>query len=140
MAFSFLRIAAAVPNDIEDISSRVMSGERALGPLSVENEENVLELLAATCQARLSIFPTSLAQDEELLRGGSLSPNARNCVLVRRAEKQLIEDYLEMTRVCLKLLRTPREEVERLAALSDSPWGWFDAYVRTDLLKIIGGE
>ncbi|WP_043434171.1 SET domain-containing histone-lysine N-methyltransferase [Cystobacter fuscus] len=140
MAFSFLRIAAAVPNDIEDISSRVMSGERALGPLSVENEENVLELLAATCQARLSIFPTSLAQDEELLRGESLSPNARNCVLVRRAEKQLIEDYLEMTRVCLKLLRTPREEVERLAALSDSPWGWFDAYVRTDLLQLIGGE
>ncbi|OJH38624.1 SET domain-containing histone-lysine N-methyltransferase [Cystobacter ferrugineus] len=140
MAFSFLRIAAAVPDDIEDISSRVMSGERALGPLSVDNEENVLDLLEATCHARLALFPTSIAQDDELLRDESLSPNARNCVLVRRAEKQLIWDYLEMIRVCRELLHTPREEVERLAALSDSPWGWFDAYVRTDLLKLIRGE
>jgi histone-lysine N-methyltransferase SETD3 len=140
MAFSFLRIAAAVPDDIEDISSRVMSGERALGPLSVENEENVLDLLEATCHARLALFPTSIAQDDALLRDEALSPNARNCVRVRRAEKQLIWDYLEMIRVCRELLHTPREEVERLAALSDSPWGWFDAYVRTDLLKLIRGE
>jgi protein-histidine N-methyltransferase len=140
MAFSFLRVAAAAQEHIEDISNRVMSGERALGPVSVGNEENTLELLAAFCEARLSIFPTSLEQDEELLREASLSPNARNCVLVRRAEKQLLQDYLEMTRVCLELLHQPREEVERLAALSDSPWGWFDAYVRTELLKLIRGE
>jgi len=89
------------------------------------------------CEERLNAFPTSLEEDERLLREGPLSPNERSCVLMRRQEKRLLRDYLELTRTGRALLRQPREEVEQLAARSDTPWGWFDGYVRKDLLGLL---
>ncbi|MET0401640.1 MAG: SET domain-containing histone-lysine N-methyltransferase [Cystobacter sp.] len=137
MAFSFLRVAAALPSDFEEFSQQQKAGERVHGPLNLDNEERALELLGLTCEARLSLYPTTLEEDDRLLREGTLSKNTRNCVLVRREEKRLLRDYIAMTHAGRQLINTPREEVEQLAARSDTPWGWFDAYVRTDLLKLI---
>jgi histone-lysine N-methyltransferase SETD3 len=135
--FSFLRMAHAAPDEFLALSNRLLSGTKTIDPLSVACEERVLSTLAAACEERLNAFPTSLEEDERLLREGPLSPNERSCVLMRRQEKRLLRDYLELTRTGRALLRQPREEVEQLAARSDTPWGWFDGYVRKDLLGLL---
>jgi hypothetical protein len=58
-------------------------------------------------------------------------------VLLRRQEKRLLRDYLELTRAGRALLRQPRAEVEQLAERAETPWGWFDGYVRNDLLGLL---
>jgi histone-lysine N-methyltransferase SETD3 len=137
LAFSFLRVAASDEDEFQALAHRHKTGKHPLEPLSVDNEARTLELLALMCKARLMSFPTSLEEDERLLREESLSPNIRNCVLLRHEEKRLLGDYIDMTHTGRELLRLPREEVERLAARSDTSWSWFDAYVRNDLLKLI---
>jgi histone-lysine N-methyltransferase SETD3 len=133
--FSLLRIACSTPEEFQEAAQR--PGLQGLEPLSVTSEEEVLRTVGAACEERLAAFPQSLAEDERLLREERLSPNARNCVRFRRAEKQLLQDYLDMTRTGRALLRTPREEVERLAGRAGRPWGWFDAYIRQDILGLL---
>jgi histone-lysine N-methyltransferase SETD3 len=106
-------------------------------PLSVGNEERVLRALGAACEARLAGFKTTLEEDERLLREAQLSPNARNCISMRRGEKRLLHAYAELVRACLPLLRMPWPELERLAARPDAGWGWFDGYVRGAVLGLV---
>ncbi|MET0401122.1 MAG: SET domain-containing histone-lysine N-methyltransferase [Cystobacter sp.] len=134
--FSFLRMANASPDEFIALSGRLNSGALTVAPLSVACEQRVLEALARACEERLKAFPTPLDEDERLLREGPLSPNERSGVLLRRQEKRLLRDYLELTRTGRAVLRQPREELEQLAARPESPWGWFDGYVRNDLLGL----
>ena len=134
--FSFLRMANASPDEFIALSGRLNSGALTVPPLSVACEQRVLEALARACEERLQAFPTPLDEDERLLREGPLSPNERSCVLLRRQEKRLLRDYLELTRTGRAVLRQPREELEQLAARPESPWGWFDGYVRNELLGL----
>ncbi|MFY0576861.1 SETD3 family histone-lysine N-methyltransferase [Cystobacter fuscus] len=130
-------MAHTSPDEFLALSNRLLSGPKTIAPVSVACEERVLGTLAAACEERLKAFPTTLEEDERLLREGPLSPNERSCVLLRRQEKRLLRDYLELTRAGRALLRQPRAEVEALAARADSPWGWFDGYVRNDLLGLL---
>ena len=139
-AFSFLRVGGATGEELQQLAERVKSGEQVLGPLSVDNEERALEFLELVCQARLSTYPTSLEEDARLLKDESLYLNPYNCVLLRHEEKKLLHDYIKLSQVGREVLRLPREEAERRAAQAESPWGWFDAYVRTDLLRLVRGE
>lgn len=130
--FSYLRLICASPEDLQVLTQR-----RTSGPLTRAGEERVLGTLAALCEERLAAFPTVLEEDERLLREPSLSPNVRACIRLRHDEKRLLRDYLELSRTALRLLLLPREELERLAAQSPSPWGWFDGYVRDALLELV---
>ena len=136
LMFSFLRIACATPEEIMMLASRLMSGAKTIDPLGVPNEARALEALGAACEARLAGFDTSLEEDERLLREEPLSPNARNCVRLRREEKRLLHDYLTLSRTGRELLGLPREEFARLAEQPGSSWGWFDGYARQSLLEL----
>lgn len=135
--FSFLRVALAAPTDLPQLAAKVSGGLQTLGPLGVDNEERVLSTLGAVCEARLAAFGIPLEEDERLLREAALTPNARNCIRLRRAEKRLLHAYLDLTRTCLPLLRKPRAELDALAGGSESPWGWFDGYVRSTVLELV---
>jgi protein-histidine N-methyltransferase len=135
--FSFLRVACAAPLELPRLAPRLLSGLGSIKPLGVANEERVLRALGAACEARLAAFDTSFEEDERLLREEPLSHNARGCVLMRREEKRMLRAWLELTRTGLALLRMPRAELERLAGLPESPWGWFDRYVREALLELV---
>jgi histone-lysine N-methyltransferase SETD3 len=135
--FSFLRVACAAPLELPRLAPRLLSGLGSIKPLGVANEERVLRALGAACEARLAAFDTSFEEDERLLREGALSLNARSCVLMRREEKRMLHAWLELTRTGLSLLRMPRAELERLAALPASPWGPFDRYVREAVLELV---
>lgn len=135
--FSFLRVACAAPLELPRLAPRLLTGLGSIKPLGVANEERVLRALGAACEARLAAFDTSLDEDERLLREETLSYNARSCVLLRREEKRMLRAWSELTRTGLELLRMPRAELERLAALPQSPWGWFDRYVREAVLELV---
>jgi histone-lysine N-methyltransferase SETD3 len=137
LMFSFLRVACAVTDELFKLASKLFTGMQSIEPLGIANEERVLRTLAAACESRLATFETSLEEDARLLREGSLSPNARSCVLMRHEEKRLLKAWLDMTRTCLPLLRMPRAELEALATRSESSWGWFDSYVRKAVLELV---
>lgn len=54
--------------------------------------------LAAACEAALRRFPATLEEDEALLAGPGLSPNARNAILMRRGEKRVLRFFLDFAR------------------------------------------
>jgi regulator of RNase E activity RraA len=47
----------------------------------------------ALCEEQLASYETSLAEDERRLQEETLSQNARNCVLVLRGEKRILQAY-----------------------------------------------
>ncbi|MES1913345.1 MAG: hypothetical protein MHM6MM_005536 [Cercozoa sp. M6MM] len=52
--------------------------------------------------------------------------NERNCVVMRRGEKQVLHAWLDLTVRCVKLLQTPWSELQRLLT---QPSFWNDDYV-----------
>ena len=133
--FAYLRLICASLEDFQ-----VLRRQRTPGPTTRAGEERVLRTLAALCEERLAAFPTPLEEDARLLREAPLSPNARACIRLRHDEKRMLRDYLELSRTALGVLGLSREELERLVAQSPSPWGWFDIYVRGQLLGMLRGE
>lgn len=103
--FSRLRLACAQPGELPGPVSA--SGEVA--PVSARNEEAVLRALASACEQALGQFETTLEQDEALLREPGLGASARNCIQVRRGEKQVLEAWRSHAETALALLhRAPR--------------------------------
>ncbi len=139
LMLSFLRVARATPEEIMILANRLIGGAKTIEPIGVPNEARVMEALAAACEARLAGFDTSFDEDERRLREDTLGANARNCLLVRREEKRVLRDYLGFAQTAQALLRLPREEFERQAAATASPWGWYDGYARQTLLGLVRG-
>lgn len=98
---SFLRVAHAGAAELALLSEAPDALARARSMLSVENEQKIVSLFVSACQERLADYPTSLEEDERILREEKLSHNARNCVLLRRGEKRILQLY---TRSCTGLL------------------------------------
>lgn len=96
--FSYLRIIHAEAEELATLSEAPDPLTRARTPLSERNEAKLLPALVAACEARLDRYPTSLEEDERILREETLSLNARNCVLLRRGEKRLLLSYVERAR------------------------------------------
>jgi histone-lysine N-methyltransferase SETD3 len=90
---SFLRIAHAGAGELALLSEAPDALARARSMLSVENEQKIVSLFVGMCQERLAGYATSIEEDEQILREEKLSHNARNCVLLRRAEKQILQLY-----------------------------------------------
>ena len=72
-------------------------------PVSVRNEMAVLRMVKAAADEALRAFDTTLEEDEELLRSEAYPEysNERNCVLMRRGEKQVLRWYARLAEVCL---------------------------------------
>jgi histone-lysine N-methyltransferase SETD3 len=98
---SFLRIAHAGAGELALLMDAPDALARAKSMLSVENEQKAVSAFVAACKERLADYATSLEEDEQILREEMLTHNARSCVLLRRAEKQILELY---ARSCAGLL------------------------------------
>jgi protein-histidine N-methyltransferase len=99
--FSRLRLASAQPGELPGPVPPL--GEVA--PVSARNEEAVLRALASACEQALGQFETTLEQDEALLREPGLGQYERNCIQVRRGEKQVLEAWRSHAETALALLR-----------------------------------
>jgi histone-lysine N-methyltransferase SETD3 len=95
---SFLRVSHAGAAELALLSEAPDALARARFMLSVENEQKAVSLFVNACEERLADYATSLEEDERILREEKLSHNARNCVLLRRGEKQILQLYARSCR------------------------------------------
>lgn len=72
---------------------------------SLVNEERALLRLKAIMENRLSLYPTTLEQDAEIL-SSQLTDNERNIVLLRKGEKVILHWHLQLVETCLPILQS----------------------------------
>ncbi|WP_224362146.1 SET domain-containing histone-lysine N-methyltransferase [Hyalangium versicolor] len=92
---SELRIVHAQAEELAVLESAPDPLVRAKAMLSPVNEARVFRALATLCKAHIQTYETSMEEDTRLLQEGNLTLNARNCILLRRGEKQILKVYAE---------------------------------------------
>lgn len=93
--FSELRILHAQAEELALLKAAPDPLTRAKEPLSPINEVQVLRALSGSCAARLALYETSVEEDSRLLQEKNLSWNARNCILLRQGEKQILQVFAQ---------------------------------------------
>ncbi|WP_224367571.1 SET domain-containing histone-lysine N-methyltransferase [Hyalangium versicolor] len=93
--FSELRILQAGPEELALLKEAPDARIRAKVPLSPSNEAQVLLTLSSACAARLALYETSVEEDTRLLQDPNLPWNDRNCILLRRGEKQCLAVFAQ---------------------------------------------
>jgi histone-lysine N-methyltransferase SETD3 len=96
--FSFLRVVCANAEELAMLATAPDARTRAQSLLSERNEQRLIDTFVALCEEQLASYETTLAEDERRLREETLSQNARNCVLVLRGEKRILQVYAERAR------------------------------------------
>jgi histone-lysine N-methyltransferase SETD3 len=90
-------------------------GDVVARALSLRNEAAALGALLRSCEAALSAFPTSVDEDDALLREGDLNVDLRNCVVQRRGEKRVLRACIDEAAAALPVLRLPWPTFARAA-------------------------
>ncbi|WP_224242402.1 SET domain-containing histone-lysine N-methyltransferase [Hyalangium gracile] len=93
--FSELRILHAQAEEMALLQAAPDPLARAREPLSQRNELQVLRALGTSCAQRLALYETSVEEDTRLLRQENLSWTARNCILLRQGEKQILQVFAQ---------------------------------------------
>ena len=83
-------------------------------PLSIDNELSALYALRCACKEHLSLYPTKLEYDQQLLArldaDGDDSGNMRNILVFRIGEKRIYRWLIEFSTVAIGLLCQPWDE------------------------------
>ena len=62
---------------------------KQVAPISTRNELKILQHLGYSASVVIKNFPTTLEEDNKILEDKTLTMNVRNCVLMRRGEKEV---------------------------------------------------
>ena len=97
--FSYLRLAAMdkAPEGGASAATRAISRD---------NEAAALKALRDACKRRLQDFDTSIAEDEALLREGTVPDRLRGTVVVRKGEKEVLQYYIDLADHALAILES----------------------------------
>ncbi len=143
-AFAFVRFVCADATElllITDLYQPMHFKVEDLEPLSLRNETHVLQMLQLTARGILANFDTSLEEDTTLLQDPTLTSNQRNCVVVRRGEKQVLQHYIDLADVCIPLLAQPWSVLRRKAAQHTAHGsGRFDAYIALVVAPLVQAQ
>jgi histone-lysine N-methyltransferase SETD3 len=93
-AMSFLRVAVATVNELVPLAK--LTDLEIIDPISIANETRVMQAMAQQCQTVLSGFDTTLEEDNKAIEEGKLTMNVRNCVVMRRGEKEVLNAYIDL--------------------------------------------
>ena len=109
---SLLRIIEADREDMEILmatagSSMYRSIRDAQVAVSVRNELRAMNLLLATCEHYLSLYPTTYEQDCDRLLYGDVAPfsNERHALIQIKGEKEVLLFFRDWAEVAMQLLR-----------------------------------
>jgi histone-lysine N-methyltransferase SETD3 len=91
------------PND--NILDNDKSEFNFIPPLDIKTEEKCLLYLKKQTEEYLVKYPNTIEEDNNLLSSISLSINEKNCILMRKGEKEILEYYIKFTTYCLELLK-----------------------------------
>jgi len=137
--FTFMRCVHAKDSELMMLASNGYKLEE-INPVSVENEIKVLEDIKRAALESLSKFPETLEEDNKILASGKykMFSNERNCVLMRRGEKQVLHYFVDLADRAIPLLRMPWKDLKRAAAKSYSgKFGTFDYYVTSTVVPLV---
>jgi len=91
---TFLRIVVATREELEPLIKATSLIK--IDPISIRNEAAAMRLVAKEAENVLNGFDTSLEEDNKLLASENLTMNIRNCVLMRRGEKEILHAYIDL--------------------------------------------
>jgi protein-histidine N-methyltransferase len=113
--FGYGRLAVASDDELMLIQDGVKLAE--VKAMSVKNEALVLQQIERSAKMELSRFATSLEDDNKIIadeKAWSQKTQAyKNCVIVRRGEKQVLHRFLELCKVGQEYLEMPWADVKR---------------------------
>jgi len=93
---SFLRIALATLDELAPLLKK-QQDYTIIDPINPSNELKVMAMIAKAAEETLKGFDTSLEEDNKLLNSGKdLTMNLRNCVVMRRGEKEILHAYIDL--------------------------------------------
>lgn len=101
---------------------------------SFNNEKRVLLRLKAIMEERLSLYPTTLQQDLDLLQT-HLPDNQRNIVMIRKGEKVILTWYLQLVETCLPILLSADVKELRNRKKTGTPYDDYISQVVTPLVR-----
>lgn len=95
--FSYLRVVHATEEELASLFNASMDFKK-VDPISQRNEAAVLADLAAKAQQTMAGFDTTLEEDNKILkdRANELTMNIRNCIIMRRGEKEVLQAYIDL--------------------------------------------
>jgi len=95
---SYLRIAHATIEELLPLTK--LQDITIIDPISYQNEARVMQVIAKAAQDQLKEFTSSLDEDNKLLADekSNLTMNQRNCVVMRRGEKEILNAYLDLAK------------------------------------------
>jgi histone-lysine N-methyltransferase SETD3 len=141
--FSFLRLFVA---DNEDVRVFTQSKELKfdkVAPLSVGNEKKVLEAAKEASLKCLERFASTLEEDERLLKEekDKLTFNIKNCILMRRGEKQVCHYFIDLANsICPLFEKTVpeiKDSMKKLKKKLKKTNYDFDKYVTSVLIPLV---
>jgi len=94
---SFLRIAHAALEELLPLTK--LQDVTIIDPINIHNEARVMQVVAAASEETLKTFDTTLDEDNKLLESDKgLTMNQRNCVVMRRGEKEILQAYVDLAK------------------------------------------
>jgi len=112
---SFLRIAHATIEELLPLAK--LQDVTIIDPINIQNEARVMQVLAQQAEEVLKTFDTSLDEDNKLLEDDkSLTMNQRNCVVMRRGEKEILNAYLDLNRHLQKVVNYDVKKLNKYLA------------------------
>jgi len=94
---SFLRVAHASIEELLPITK--IQDVTIIDPISPQNEFRVMQAMSKASEETLKTFDTTLDQDNKLLEEDKgLTMNQRNCVVMRRGEKEVLQAYIDLAK------------------------------------------
>lgn len=91
---SFLRIALCSLEELLPLTKK--QDVTIVDPINIQNEARVMAMIGKAAEETLKGFDTSLEDDNKSLEAGSLTMNIRNCVVMRRGEKEILHAYIAL--------------------------------------------
>jgi len=94
---SWLRIAHATLEELLPLTK--LQDVTIIDTLNIHNEARVMQAIARASTDILKSFDTTLEKDNKLLEDDkALTMNQRNCVVMRRGEKEILHAYLDLAK------------------------------------------
>jgi Rubisco LSMT substrate-binding./SET domain. len=119
---SYLRIICANIKELDPLIKR--KNLLRVDPISTRNESAVLLLISKEAKRVLDGFETTIEEDDEILQSDELTMNIRNCILMRRGEKEVLHAYINLAEKIDKIkdydLKTLEQYLQREIYNKDS--------------------
>jgi len=118
---SWLRVVHADAGELQSIMEMDEKEIKTLKALSPRNEAAVLAHIGEEAARTLRGFRTTLQQDNELLedKKNALTMNIRNCVVMRRGEKEVLTAYINLAPMAQNWARTGVKDTDFKALKKD---------------------